>query len=159
MGSYSISRSAKSFASHIKSHRSNWSHHRTSERNSLSRRSSGQQQKFRIRRQKASTALQFVKRQETYFDYDIIKILYSSLVRSNLKFASAIWSPHHREAQERIGECSETVRYAHKRRFHFTARTTKLHSLPIHRQMLRTREEELSLLFINLSYNLGLRVI
>lgn len=39
---------------------------------------------------KASTALQFVRRQETYFNYDTIKILYSSLVRSNLKFTSAI---------------------------------------------------------------------
>lgn len=46
-------------------------------------------------RNKAMGALQFVKRQSYYFDKDIIRILYSALVRSNVEFACAIWSPHH----------------------------------------------------------------
>lgn len=44
---------------------------------------------------KANAALQFVKRQSFYFEKDIIKILYFALVRSNLEFASVIWSPHY----------------------------------------------------------------
>lgn len=44
---------------------------------------------------KASAALQFVNRQAYFFDKDIIKILYTALARSNLEFASPIWSPHH----------------------------------------------------------------
>lgn len=44
---------------------------------------------------KANAARQFVKRQSFYFEKDIIKILYFALVRSNLEFASVIWSPHY----------------------------------------------------------------
>lgn len=44
---------------------------------------------------KAKAALHFVKRQSHYFDSDIIKMLYTSLVRSNVEFASSIWLPHH----------------------------------------------------------------
>lgn len=44
---------------------------------------------------KAKAALQFVRRQSFYFEKDIIKILYMALVRSNLEFASLIWSPYH----------------------------------------------------------------
>lgn len=54
---------------------------------------------------KATSGLQFVKRQSVYFDTDIVKILYSSLVRSNLEFASAIWSPYqgtHKESVESV---------------------------------------------------------
>lgn len=48
-------------------------------------------------KKKAKGALQFVKRQSHFFDMDIIKILYTSLVRSNLEFACSIWSPHQKE--------------------------------------------------------------
>lgn len=44
---------------------------------------------------KSKAVLNFVKRQLQYFDNDIIKILYKSLVRSNLEFAACVWSPHH----------------------------------------------------------------
>lgn len=44
---------------------------------------------------KSKSALQFVKRQSYFFDTDITKILYMTLVRSNLEFASSIWSPYH----------------------------------------------------------------
>lgn len=44
---------------------------------------------------KATTALQFTKRQAHYFDKDIVKLLYCSLVRSTLEFACSIWSPYH----------------------------------------------------------------
>lgn len=44
---------------------------------------------------KAKAALHFVQRQSHYFQNDIIKMLYTSLVRSNLEFASSIWMPHH----------------------------------------------------------------
>lgn len=53
---------------------------------------------------KANAALQFVKRQSFNFEKDIIKILYFALVRSNLEFASVIWSPHyvtHKKCVER----------------------------------------------------------
>lgn len=43
---------------------------------------------------KARIAWQFVKRQSHHFDKDTIQILYSSLVRSILEFASTIWSPN-----------------------------------------------------------------
>lgn len=43
---------------------------------------------------KAKAALQFVRRQSFYFDNEIVKILYMALVRSNLEFASSIWSPY-----------------------------------------------------------------
>lgn len=44
---------------------------------------------------KTKTALQFVKRQSYFFDTDVTKILYFALVRSNIEFACAIWSPFH----------------------------------------------------------------
>lgn len=44
---------------------------------------------------KTQSVLHFVKRQSVYFNIDIIKILYMSLVRSNLEFASTVWSPYH----------------------------------------------------------------
>lgn len=44
---------------------------------------------------KTKIALQFVKRQSYFFDTEITKILYYALVRSNIEFASVIWSPYH----------------------------------------------------------------
>lgn len=43
---------------------------------------------------KSKAALQFVKRQSYMFDSNIIKILYSAHVRSNIEFGCSIWSPH-----------------------------------------------------------------
>lgn len=42
---------------------------------------------------KAKSAFQFVRRQSYFFDIDVVKILYTSLVRSNLEFACSIWLP------------------------------------------------------------------
>lgn len=42
---------------------------------------------------KSRTTLNFVKRQRHYVDANALVILYKSLVRSNLEFASCIWSP------------------------------------------------------------------
>lgn len=44
---------------------------------------------------KAKAVQQFVKRQSFFFDTDIVKLLYTALVRSNLEFACSIWSPFH----------------------------------------------------------------
>lgn len=44
---------------------------------------------------KAMNVLLFVKRQMKFFDNDIIKILYMTLVRSNLEFAACVWNPYH----------------------------------------------------------------
>lgn len=43
---------------------------------------------------KAKASLNFIKRQSSNFNKDTIKILYTSLVRSIVEFASPIWSPH-----------------------------------------------------------------
>lgn len=43
---------------------------------------------------KARIAWQFVKRQSHHFDRDTVQILYSSLLRSILEFASTIWYPN-----------------------------------------------------------------
>lgn len=54
---------------------------------------------------KTMAALHFTRRQAQFFDKDIIKLLYMLLVRSNLEFACAIWSPHlptHKETVESV---------------------------------------------------------
>lgn len=55
---------------------------------------------------KANATLQFVKGQSQYFDHDVVKILYYSLVRSNLEFASANSSPY-TTAQRKFVECTQ----------------------------------------------------
>lgn len=50
---------------------------------------------FEYLHKKANGALQFVKRQTYFCDRDVTMILYNALVRSNLEFATSIWSPYH----------------------------------------------------------------
>lgn len=51
---------------------------------------------------KAKIAWQFVRRQSHHFDQDTVQILYSSLVRSIIEFASTIWSPSTFEHRKQI---------------------------------------------------------
>lgn len=51
---------------------------------------------------KSKAVLHFVNRQSQYFQKDVIKILYMALVRSNLEFASSIWSPHHASLRDKL---------------------------------------------------------
>lgn len=57
----------------------------------------------------SKAALQFVKRQSYMFDSDIIKILYSTLVRSNIEFACSIWLPHHSTQKLRIESIQKQI--------------------------------------------------
>lgn len=50
---------------------------------------------FEYVQKKSMAALNFVKRQSKRLDLDATKLLYTSLVRSNLEFACAVWSPYH----------------------------------------------------------------
>lgn len=51
---------------------------------------------------KSKAALQLVKRQSYLYDSDVTKLLYTALVRSNIEFACAIWSPHHNTQKSNI---------------------------------------------------------
>lgn len=51
---------------------------------------------------KSKSSLQFVRRQSHIFDSDITKIPSKSLSRSNLEFASTVWSPYHQNQNDRI---------------------------------------------------------
>ena len=47
-------------------------------------------------KKKSTAMLSFVKRTcRRKFDIDSAKLLFGSLVRSNLEFASTVWLPHH----------------------------------------------------------------
>ena len=51
---------------------------------------------FELASKKGHSMLSFIKRQcYGRFDVDTAKMLYNSVVRSHLEFASSIWSPHH----------------------------------------------------------------
>lgn len=45
---------------------------------------------------KSKASLSFVGRQSQFLDQDVVKILYSALVRSTIEFACSIWSPKHK---------------------------------------------------------------
>lgn len=51
---------------------------------------------------KSKSSLQFVRRQSHIFSTDITKILYNSLCRSSLEFASTVWSPYHQNQKDNI---------------------------------------------------------
>lgn len=50
-----------------------------------------------LMKNKSKSMLSFVKRTcRQKFDLDSAKLLYASLVRTNLEFASTVWMPHHK---------------------------------------------------------------
>lgn len=61
-------------------------------------------------RNKANSVMAFVKR-ECYksFDVGVARTLYTSLVRSNLEFASSIWKPHHNVHKQSIESTQKNV--------------------------------------------------
>ncbi len=44
---------------------------------------------------KANSAIGMLRRTFRYFDIDMVKTLYKSLIRSNLDYAASVWSPHY----------------------------------------------------------------